>query len=102
MVSKHTRGVCLVMAAATVGSPTGLLVRLLAHSSPWTILALRSAAYLAILGPAYVLRRLRAPSPSPPAGHAHTGALRELGWDGALGAVCLSTQSVVCPCARDS
>jgi hypothetical protein len=48
-VRQHWLGVSLTAVAAAAGSPTGLLVRLLAHVGPWSILLWRTAPYLVVL-----------------------------------------------------
>ena len=80
------RGVALTCAAAVVGSPTGLLVRLLDHSSAWTLLLFRALPNLAILfaaacwqygGPRVVWSKVRG-----------------LGRLGVLAGACMCSQSV--------
>ena len=52
-VRQHWVGVGVTALAATAGSPTGLLVRLLKHVGPWSILMWRSMPYLIVMGIAW-------------------------------------------------
>ena len=85
-MNDRVRGVSLTVAAAVVGSPTGLLVRLLDHSAWMTLLLFRAIPNLAILfavacysygGPKATWRNVRG-----------------LGTRGVLAAACMASQSV--------
>jgi drug/metabolite transporter (DMT)-like permease len=49
MPSKHRAGVGLTAVASAAGAPSGLLVRLLRHAGPWSILLWRTVPYLGIM-----------------------------------------------------